>query len=726
LSLRILRLAKATAAISLASAPLVGLTVPISAAPALASVVRPTAPSYEWWLRTLQVTQAWRSGQGAGVTVAVLSDGVAPSERFLAGSVIGGPDYTRSGRSARSPYYGLLGTSLASLIAGHGESDYPNKPIRAVEGVAPAARVLSVRVTLSPGDPLWSDSRVTRRLPDAIAAGIRYAVSQGASVIDLPADPGIHDPAIASGSSAATGGSPAERSAVAYAVSRGVLLVAPAGDNGQAGDAANYPAAYPGVIAVGAFGRNFVKPGYSSRQPYVTLTAAGEGVAAASRNGFLAMNSTSAASAIAAGIAALIRSEFPNLTAAQVRDAMTHSTVYRGTSGLLDGSGYGTVNAERAITAAATMSPPNARPAMLGARPRSRPAGPMIQGTGSIIVHQLNGDAGFSALLLALLLIPITLYGLAMRKREQRETIAAAQRGYPELATSGHGSMLADPLLEFFGPQHASRPADRPAAVRQPPTPRFAPRPGLTGRSTMSAPLAARPSAPLGAAPGLGPARPVTGPARAAAAAGSLAPGGSGTPGPPPVPGGRQAAPIGIETSPIVRQAEVTGSPPWAPAERPTSDLPWAVIPPPQVAPRPAGPDIATIPPPPPDSVWDSAPAARSAVSPRRPLAPETSAPSSLFDPGPGRSPSGSHRAPFPPAPVPPGAQGSPAASAPAAAPVPGDSGASQQPSTWKDLPRRSPDRSAGRQRRGASGQQDSERGPIFVWTPMSSSDRDK
>jgi hypothetical protein len=718
LSLRILRLAKAAAAISLASAPLVGLTLPISAAPADASATRPTAPGYEWWLRALQVTQAWRSGQGAGVTVAVLSDGVAPGESFLAGSVIGGPDYTRSGRSARSPYYGLLGTSLASLIAGNGQSDYSDKGIRPVEGVAPAARVLSVRVTLSPGDPLWSDNRVTERLPDAIASGIRYAVSQGASVIDLPADPGLHDPAIASGSSAARGGSSAERSAVAYAVSRGVLLVAPAGDNGQAGDAADYPAAYPGVIAVGAFGRKFVKAAYSSRQPYVTLTAAGEGVTAASRNGFLTMNSTCAAAAIVAGIAALIRSEFPNLTAAQVRLAMTHSTVYRGMSGLLDGSGYGTVNAERAITTAATMSPPNARPAMLGARPRSRPAGPMIQGTGSIIVHQLNGDAGFSAVLLALLLVPITLYGLARRRREQRETMAALQRGDSERATSGHGSMLADPLLEFFGPQHASRPADRPASVRQPPTPRFAPRPGLTGRSTMSAPLAARPPAPSAAALGVRPPRPTIGaPARPVAAV----EGGPGTAGPTQAPGGRQAAPIGIGTSPIVRHAEVTGSPPWAPAEQPTSDLPWAVIPPPQVAPRPTGPEIAAIPPPPPDSVWDSAPAARSAGSPRGPVAPRTSAPRSLFDPAPGGPPSGSHQPPFPPAPPVP-----PAASAPAAAPVPGDSGAGQEPSSWKDLPRRTPDRAAGRPRRGASGQQDSERGPIFVWTPMSSSDRDK
>src|SRR5258708_39898005 len=53
----------------------------------------------------------------------------------------------------------------------------------------------------------------------------------------------------------------------------------------------------------------------------------------------------------------------------------------------------------------------------------------------------------------------------------------------------GHGTMLADPLLEFFGPEHA-RPAG-PASKRPIPMPRFQPRPALVGRSTLSASLAA-------------------------------------------------------------------------------------------------------------------------------------------------------------------------------------------------------------------------------------------
>src|ERR1700683_3728992 len=116
-----------------------------------------------------------------------------------------------------------------------------------------------------------------------------------------------------------------------------------------------------------------------------------------------------------------------------------------------------------ALAGAATLSSPHAphaRPAMQGARPRNHPVAPMIQGSGSVIMHEISDDAQSSGVLLLILLVPITLYGLSIRQRDRREVQAPTTRSLPEPVTSGHGSMLADPLLEFFGPQHA-RPADR-------------------------------------------------------------------------------------------------------------------------------------------------------------------------------------------------------------------------------------------------------------------------
>jgi subtilisin family serine protease len=333
------RRARAAVAVSLALTFLV-----MAASPALADGVR----SQEWWLRTLHVTRAWRSTRGAGVTVALLDTGVDPKQPDLTGSVITGPDYTHSGRTPGGPLWGIHGTAMASIIAGHGHGAGNADGLM---GVAPAARILSVRVTLDSGDPLLSDPAIAGGLPNAIARGIRYAVRQHVAVIDLPLDP-VTTPG-ASGS----GGSPAERAAVAYALARRVVLVAPAGDDGTGTDAVNYPAAYPGVISVGAFNESFIKAPYSGHQPYVTLTAAGDGVIAASGpTGYAQVNSTGAASAVVAGIVALIKAQFPALTPGQVRQVLTTSTVFRPPGGRKDGSGYGTVDAAAALTAASTLA----------------------------------------------------------------------------------------------------------------------------------------------------------------------------------------------------------------------------------------------------------------------------------------------------------------------------------------------------------------------------------
>ena len=141
----------------------------------------------EWWLGGLHVRQTWPRTEGAGITVAVLSTGVDPRFPDLAGSVTTGPDYTYSGRTAGGPLWGINGTGVAAAIAGHGHGAGRAEGLL---GVAPAAKILSVRVTLEYNDPLNSDQAIARRLPGAIASGIIYAVDHGARVIDLPLDPG--------------------------------------------------------------------------------------------------------------------------------------------------------------------------------------------------------------------------------------------------------------------------------------------------------------------------------------------------------------------------------------------------------------------------------------------------------------------------------------------------------------------------------------------------------
>ena len=396
--------------------------------PAIATAATPaghanTIRDQEWWLAGLHVTQAWPQSEGSGIIVAVLGTGVDASYPGLAGSVITGPDYTGSGRAPGSPYWGVEGTAVAGLIAAHA-------PDWGMTGVAPDAKILSVRVTLEFNDPLAANPAISRRLPQAIADGIRYATDHGARIIDLPLDPGTLG-LTSKGDPAAAGGSAAERAAVGYALSKGVVLVAPAGDDGEGSGIVNYPAAYPGVVAVGAIDRGGHLASFSSKRSDASLTAPGVRlVTAAPPSTFGTVSSTSTASGIVAGVAALILSRFPHLTVTQVTQALIESTA-TATAGTglpplparsATGAGYGTVDALRAMNLAAVITAENQpRPAVsssgpsaaasvaphqparpTAAAPRRAGAGPLA---GSVLRDAVAGVGGLIVLLIVGLLV---------------------------------------------------------------------------------------------------------------------------------------------------------------------------------------------------------------------------------------------------------------------------------------------------------------------------------
>jgi subtilisin family serine protease len=513
----------AAAALAVAAGAAAGSALPASASELTPAARTPSAA--EWWLPALDVAAAWRAAPaaGRGVTVAVLSTGVDGSHPDLAGTVTTGPDFAKTGRGPGSAFWADEGTAVAGLIAGHGHGA---GGAEGITGIAPGARILSVQVTLEYNDPLDSDAAVTGRLPAAIAAGIRYAVAHGATVISLPLDPGaMGAPGAAS---AAAAGSQAERAAVAYAVSRDVLLVAPAGDNGGAGDAVTYPAAYPGVIAVAATARDGELAPFTNTGSDVALTAPGAAgpavpiedgetagppvglTVAAPDGGYQTLASTDMASALTAGVAALIRGRYPWLTAAEVTGAIEEGATApdsspagstAGGSPAVAGRGHGALNAGNALTRAAAVAAAHPRPAPSAPAPTTaaRPAVPTLAPTrAAVAVKPGNPGRAVRSVLLYLLvavcvLIAALICALTVTWLRRRARSARAD----DAARDGRGR----------GPGRHSR--DQPPAgpaLRRPPDPGWPQSPPRAAIGAGSAWVSANPSVrPSPGRPGDGP-----------------------------------------------------------------------------------------------------------------------------------------------------------------------------------------------------------------------------
>ncbi|MEZ0540339.1 S8 family serine peptidase [Fibrella arboris] len=184
-----------------------------------------------------------------------------------------------------------------------------------VDGIADNVRLMMVGVVPSGGDERDKD----------VANGIRYAVDNGAKVINMSFGKRF---------------SPykdAVDAAIKYAESKDVLLVHAAGNNGENVDSLpTYPRP---EYEDGTIAKNYMTVGNSTRRlnsalpasssnygTRVDLFAPGTDIDATTpHNGYQSLTGTSMASPCVAGVAALLRSYFPNLTAVQVKDILMKS-----------------------------------------------------------------------------------------------------------------------------------------------------------------------------------------------------------------------------------------------------------------------------------------------------------------------------------------------------------------------------------------------------------------
>lgn len=341
-------------AVSLAAA---GLTL-VPVAPARADGIQ----AQEWALDAIHTRQAWQTTKGTGVTVAVLDTGVDDQHPDLKGQVLPGKDLIGFGARRGDRPWARHGTAMAGIIAGSGHGEGGSE---GVLGVAPKARILPVRVILEDGDPQRAKARGSRG--GALAKGIRWAADHSADVINLS----LGD------DSASAHPDPAEDAAVQYALRKGAVVVASAGNGGDKGDRVSYPAAYPGVIAVTAVDRYGNRAPFSTRRWYATVSAPGDDVVIADPDKrYYEGWGTSAASAFVSGAAALVRSAHPDLSPRQIRQLLRQTARSRPAGGRSDELGAGVVDAAAALKAAAKTTPEPQQPAAAASSRRFFGSGP--------------------------------------------------------------------------------------------------------------------------------------------------------------------------------------------------------------------------------------------------------------------------------------------------------------------------------------------------------------
>ena len=287
------------------------------AGPAIADAIR----NQQWYLANLDIVQAHRITDGAGVTVALIDSGVYADHRDLHGAVLPGtdvnPDPSGDGRKDTDGH----GTEMAGIIAGrgHGSGD-------GVLGIAPAAKILPIS---APTNTLTTSHFMTKAVDFAIAhhAGV---INMSFGTLD---DAPLHD-------------------AIRKAQAADIVLVASSGNDSK--DGYDYPGLYPEVLTVGAYGRDGNVAPFSTAGSQVDLVAPGVDIVTTgdrSADDYYDGQGTSEATAVVSGAAALLRAKYPNLSAAEIVHRLTATAIDGGPKGRDDSYGYGRLNIVKALNA---------------------------------------------------------------------------------------------------------------------------------------------------------------------------------------------------------------------------------------------------------------------------------------------------------------------------------------------------------------------------------------
>ncbi len=269
-----------------------------------------------WGMKTIKAEQAWAITKGdPKVLVAVVDTGVDYNHPDFGGRVVKGRDFAYNDNDPMDD--DSHGTHCAGTVAaGIGNGG--------VVGVAPEVGIFAVKVLDKDGGGTYA----------MVANGIVNAANSGAPIISM-----------------SLGGSASSKmleDAVKYAQGKGALIVAAMGN--ESTEEPSYPAAIPGVMAVGATTIRERLAAFSNIGKHVSVSAPGENILSTTPGKkYDTFSGTSMATPHVAGLAGLVKSKFPQMNAEQLRARIESASDDLGDRGFDIRFGHGRINALNAV-----------------------------------------------------------------------------------------------------------------------------------------------------------------------------------------------------------------------------------------------------------------------------------------------------------------------------------------------------------------------------------------
>jgi subtilisin family serine protease len=288
-----------------------------------ANAVNDPGYKYEWYLGATGVDKSWSLiKQQREIKVAVLDTGIDYTHPDLKNKILTNLGYNFISGTQDATDDNGHGTHVSGIIA----AEANNK-----QGITGVTGSLDVKII--PVKVLDSNGEGTS---DVIAKGIRYAADNGADIINMSFDASEKDVDI--------------DSAIQYAKSKGVFMVAAAGNSSSSCDA-DTPASDSGVFTVSAINSNMRVASFSNYGSSVQAASPGVSILSTIPGGkYQEWDGTSMAAPVVSGIAAILKAEDPTLTPDSIA-SLLDSTTAQSLSGKTRNiySGYGLVNAYNAV-----------------------------------------------------------------------------------------------------------------------------------------------------------------------------------------------------------------------------------------------------------------------------------------------------------------------------------------------------------------------------------------